>query len=89
MDALSAEQVVEIYQLATECQALGTELTKQFQNLSRLETLHCAMAQAMAHKTINVGSMACNAAFSVIAANQPGGDHEKFLCQFCAEANQA
>ena len=30
MDTLSAEQVVEIYQLATKYQALGTELAKQF-----------------------------------------------------------
>ena len=37
MDTLSAEQAAEIYQLAAECQALGSELTKQFQNLSGLE----------------------------------------------------
>ena len=36
MDILSTEQVAEIYQLATECQALGAELAKQFQNLSGL-----------------------------------------------------
>ena len=33
--------------------------------------------------------MACNAAFNAITANQPNGDHKKFLCQFCAEDNQA
>ena len=86
MDTLSAEQVVEIYQLATECQALGVELTKQFQDLCRLEAMHCAMAQATAHETINVGHMAPNAAFSMITGNQPDRDHEKFLHQFCAEA---
>ena len=89
MDTLSAGQVAEIYQLATESQALGTELTKQFQNLSGLEAMHHAMAQAMAHETTNMGCMACNAAFSPIAANQPDGDCEKFLHQFHAEANQA
>ena len=87
-DTLSAGQVVEIYQLATECQALGAELAKQFQNLSRLEAMHHVVAQARVHKTINVGQMGCNAAFSAIAANQPEGDCEKFLHQFCAEANQ-
>ena len=40
MDTLSTEQAAEIYQLAAECQALGSELAKQFQNLSRLEAVH-------------------------------------------------
>ena len=79
----------EIYQLATECQALGAELAKEFQNLSGVEAVHHTAAQATAHETINVGCMACNAAFSTITANQPKGDHEKFLCQFCAEVDQA
>ena len=85
MDTLSAEQVVGIYQLATECQALGAELAKQFQNLSRLEVVH----HAMVHKTINVGCMAYNVSFSMIAANQPDRDYEKFLHQVHAEADQA
>ena len=85
MDTLSAEQAAEIYQLATKCQALDPELAKQFQNLSGLEAMH----QAMAHETINVGHMAHNAAFSMITANQPDRDCEKFLCQFHAEADQA
>ena len=84
MDTLSAEQVAEIYQLATECQALGAELAKQFQNLSRLEAMHRAMTQATAYKTINAGRMARNAAFSTITANQPDGDCKKFH----AEADQ-
>ena len=88
-DTLNTEQAAEIYQLATKCQAVGVELTKQFQNLSRLEAMHRTMAQAMVNETINAGCMAHNAAFSTIAANQPDKDHEKFLCQFCAEANQA
>ena len=89
MDTLSAEQVAEIYQLATECQALGAELAKQFQNLSGLEAMHFATAQATAHKTINVGHMAHNAAFSTITANQPDGDCEMILHQFHTEAYQA
>ena len=40
MGTLSTGQAVEIYQLATECQALGAELAKQFQNLSGLEAMH-------------------------------------------------
>ena len=45
MDTLSARQVAGIYQLATECQALGVELTKQFQNLCGLEAMHCTTAR--------------------------------------------
>ena len=43
MDTLSTKQAAEIYQLASECQALASELTKQFQNLSRLGSCapHC------------------------------------------------
>ena len=40
MDTFSTKQGAEIYQLAAECQALGSELVKQFQNLSRLEAVH-------------------------------------------------
>ena len=87
-DTFSAGQAAEIYQLATECQALGMELAKQFQNLSGLEAEHCATAHATAHETINAGCIAHNAAFSTSTANQPDGDREKFLHQFCAEANQ-
>ena len=87
-DTLSTEQVVGIYQLTTKCQALGVELAKQFQNLSRLEAMCHAVVQATAHDTINAGCMAHNAAFTV-TANQLDRDREKFLCQFHAEADQA
>ena len=89
MDTLSTRQAAESYQLATECQALGVELTKQFHNLSRLEAMHCAAAQATAYKTINAGCMAHNAAFSTTAANQPDVDCKEFLHQFHMGANQA
>ena len=81
--------MAEIYQLAAECQALGAELTKQFQNLSRLEAMHCTAAEATADETINARCMARSAAFSVIAANQSDRDCEQFLCQLRVEADQA
>ena len=87
-DTLNAGQAAEINQLATECQALGAKVAKQFQNLSGLEAMHCATAQATVHETINAGCMAHNATFSIIAAIQPNGDCEKFLHQFCTEADQ-
>ena len=88
-DTLSTEQVVGIYQIATKCQALGVELAKQFQNLSGLEAVHCAMVQATAHETINAGHMAHNAAFSTDTANQMDKDCKKSLCQLHAGADQA
>ena len=33
LDPLSAKQAAKIYQLATECQSLGSDLVKQFQTL--------------------------------------------------------
>ena len=78
-----------IHQLAAECQALGSELAKQFQNLSGLEAIHHHAAQATAQETIDVGCMAHNAAFSTITANQTDQKHQHSLCQFCTEADQA
>ena len=51
----SPMQAKELYDLGAECQALGTQLAKEFQTLSRLEAMHCAAAQATAHETINEG----------------------------------
>ena len=89
MDTLSTEQTAEIYQLAAECQALGSELAKQFQNLSRPEAVHCTTAQATAHETINVGCMACSATFGMATATQTDEECESSMCRLCAEANQA
>ena len=89
MDTLSAEQAAEIYQFAVKCQALGSELAKQFQNLSRLEAVHCTAAQAAAHETINAGHMARSATFGVATATQTDQEHESTLCRLRIEANQA
>ena len=58
MQTLNVEQSTEIFNLAAECQALSTDLAKQFQKFSGLEAMHRTAAQAKAHKTINVGQMA-------------------------------
>ena len=73
-----------------ECQALGTELAKQFQTLSRLEAMHHTMAQTTAHETINTGQMAWNTAYSIL----PDGHaldkkHEETLQQLPIEADKA
>ena len=73
-----------------ECQALGTELAKQFQTLSGLEAMHHAMAQATAHEAINAGQMAQNAAYSILLDEQtPDKKHEETLQQLHAKADQA
>ena len=85
---LNAEQSTEIFNLATECQVLCTELAKQFQTLSGLEAMHHTMAQATAHETINVGWMARNTAYSILPDDQtPDKKHEKTLQQLCTEAD--
>ena len=89
MDTLSAEQATEIYQLAAECQALGSELTKQFQNLSRLETMHRAASQASAHETINGGCMAHSATFGIATATQTDKEWKSSMHRLCIKANQA
>ena len=83
MDTLSTKQAVEIYQLAAECQALGSELTKQFQNLSRLKAVHRATAQAAAHKTINVE---CMVAALPLALPQPPKQMRNMSCPCAGSA---
>ena len=88
MDTLSPEQATEIYQLAAECKALGSELAKQFQNLSGLEVVHHATAPATAHEIINVGCMAHSTTFGISTATQTDKEHKSSMCRLCAEANQ-
>ena len=87
---LNAEQSKEIYNLVVKCQALGTELVKQSQTLSRLEAMHCTVAQVTAHETINVGQMAQNAAYSILPDDQASDKkHEETPQQLCTEADKA
>ena len=61
MQTLNAEQSTEILNLVVKCQALSTELAKQFATLPGLEAMHRAAVHATAHETINTGWMAWNA----------------------------
>ena len=90
MQTLSAEQSTEIFNLAAECQALSTELAKQFQTLPRLEVMHHIVAQATAHETINAGWMAQNMAYSILLDGQTWDKkHEETLQQLHAETDKA
>ena len=89
-ETLNAEQTTEIYHLVAECQALGTELAKKFQTLSRLEAMHHAVAQATAYKAINVGYMVQSTAYSILPDGQASDKkHEETLQQLCVEADRA
>ena len=70
LDPLNTKQVAEIFQLATECQTLGSELAKWFQALCGLEVSHHSAAQATAHEIVLSGCQAHSAAYGVAAATQ-------------------
>ena len=64
IQTLTAEQSSEIFLLAVECQALDTNLAKQFLTISGLKVIHQAATQATAYETISMRQMAHNMAFS-------------------------
>ena len=64
-DTLSTEQATEVYELTAECSALGSELAKQFQTLSGLKSMHCTVAQAMAHETVLAHSTTYEVAMTI------------------------
>ena len=73
-----------------ECQVLSTEPAKQFQTLSGLEVMHHTVALATAYKTINVGWMAQNAAYSILPDGQNHDKkYEESLQQLCTKADKA
>ena len=68
LDPLNVEQTVGIYQVTTECQTLGSELTKQFQTLYGLEASHHMAAQATTHEILLSGHQACSTAYRISTA---------------------
>ena len=85
MDTLNAEQAAEVYQLATECQALGSDLAKQFQTLCRLEATH----HATAHETMLSGHVAHSTTCGVATTIQKAEEQESTLHGLHEEANKA
>ena len=86
---LSAKQAAEIYQLATKCQALGSDLDKQFHTICRLEASHHATAQATTHETVFSGCLIHSAAYAVAATTQQTKEWESTLHRLCNKANKA
>ena len=63
---LTIDQANNIFGLASECQALGVKLAKDFQVLSGLEAIHHNSVQGMAHETLTLGHSTQEAAYSAI-----------------------
>ena len=84
-DTLSTEQAAEVYQLTTECWALGSELAKQFQTISGLE----AMLHATAHETVLSGCVACSTTYRITTTIQNAVEGKSTLHGLCIEANKA
>ena len=89
LDPLNAEQTVGLYQLATECQTLGSELAKWFQTLCRLEESYYMAAQATTHEIVLSRCQARSTAYGVATAIQQADQWELTLCRLCEEANKA
>ena len=89
LDPLNTKQATGIYQLATECQTLGSELTKQFQTLCRLEASHHVANQATTHEIVLSRYQACSIAYGVATATQQAKQWELTLCGLREEANKA
>ena len=88
LDSLSAKQATEIYQLATECQALGSDLAKRFQTICGLKASHCAAAQATTHETVLSRCLIHSTAYAVAATTQQAEKWESTLCRLQDEANK-
>ena len=89
LDPLSAKQATKIYQLATECQALGSDLAKWFQTICRLEASHLAAAQATTHEMVLSRCLIHSTAYAVVATTQQAKEWESTLNRLCEEANKA
>ena len=63
---LTIDQATSLFGLASECQALGVRLAKDFQTLLGLEVIHCNSIQGMVHETLTLGHSAHEAAYMAI-----------------------
>ena len=89
LDPLSAEQATKIYQLATECQALGSDLAKWFQTICELKASHQTVAQTTTHEMVLFRCLVCSTAYAVAATTQQAEECESTLCRLHKEANKA
>ena len=88
LDPLNAKQAAEIYQLATECQALGSDLAKWFQTTCGLQASHHTVAQATTHEMVLSRCLIHSTADAVSTTTQQTEEQESTLHGLCDEANK-
>ena len=89
LDPLSTEQATKIYQLASECQALGSDLVMWFQTICGLKASYRTMAQATIHEMVLSRCLVHSIAYAVATTTQQTEEWESTLCGLCKEANKA
>ena len=87
---LTINQANSIFGLASECQALGVRLAKDFQTLSGLEAIHCNSMQGTAHETLTLGCSVHEAAYAAILRDDiTEAECEATTCRLHSEADAA
>ena len=87
---LTIDQANSIFGLASECQALGVRLAKDFQMLSGLEAIHCNSVQGTAHEMLTLGHSAHEVAYMAILQDDiTEAEHEAMTHNLCSEADAA
>ena len=81
---------IDIFGLASKCQALGIRLAKDFQVLSGLEAIHRNSIQGIAHEMLTLGHSAQEAAYTAILQdNITEAEHEAMTGCLCSKADAA
>ena len=87
---LTIDQVNSIFGLASECQALGIRLAKEFQVLSGLEAIHHISIQGTVHETLTLGRSTWEATYSAILWDDiTEAEHEATTRCLCSKADAA
>ena len=87
---LTIDQANSIFSLASECQALGVRLAKDFLMLSGLEAIHRNSIQGTAHETLTLGRSAREAAYAAMLRDDiTEAEREATTHCLCSEADAA
>ena len=87
---LTVDQATSLFGLASECQALGVRLAKDFQMLLGLEAIHCNSVQWMAHEALTLGRSAHEVTHTAILRdNITDAERKAMMCRLHSEADAA
>ena len=85
---LTIDQANSIFSLASECQALGIKLAKEFHVLSGLEAMHCNSIQGTVHETLTLGHSAWDATdLAILWDDITEAEYETMACCLHSEAD--